>query len=290
LEDFSISRLKEKMSWGIPIPGHDNHVMYVWFDALVNYISTLGWPEDVENFEAYWKNGTPTQYCGKDNTRFQAVMWQAMLMAADLPPSAKIIVDGFITGEGGVKMSKSLGNVINPYDIVKEYGPDALRYFVTRELSSFEDSPFFVARFKEAYNAGLANGLGNLVSRVMKMAVSYGVKYDASEFSVDEDGLPLNDKFVVGYKDSLAKYNLQGAMNAIWLGIMNWDLIIQQKEPFKKIKTNPEEAKNDIKFLLFDLMQISIMLKPFMPATSEKISKAVLNNEEIKVPLFPRIP
>jgi len=134
LQDFSISRLKEKMPWGIEVPDDVDHVMYVWFDALVNYISTLGWPKtcancassaelaqspsfrpDKEcNFCKYWVNGNPTQYCGKDNTRFQAVMWQAMLMASDVPNSYQIVVNGFITGEGGVRMSKSLGNGVDP--------------------------------------------------------------------------------------------------------------------------------------------------------------------------------
>ena len=103
--------------------------MYVWFDALTNYISTLGWPEDTENFEKFWKDGNPTQYCGKDNLRFQSAMWQAMLMAADLPNSHQIIINGFITADGGVKMSKTLGNVVDPKDIVAEYGTDALRFF-----------------------------------------------------------------------------------------------------------------------------------------------------------------
>jgi len=130
LQDFSISRLKSKMPWGVPVPGDSEHVMYVWFDALTNYISTLGWPEDTKNFERYWVNGSPTQYCGKDNTRFQGAMWQAMLMAANLPNSHQIVVNGFITGNEGVRMSKTLGNVIDPRDIVKEYSTDALRYFL----------------------------------------------------------------------------------------------------------------------------------------------------------------
>ena len=120
LQDFSISRLKSKMPWGIEVPGNPDHVMYVWFDALVNYIANVGYPDDMEKFEKYWKNGTPTQYCGKDNTRFQGAMWQAMLMAAGLPNSRQIIVNGHITADGGVKMSKSLGNTVDPKDIARE--------------------------------------------------------------------------------------------------------------------------------------------------------------------------
>jgi methionyl-tRNA synthetase len=169
LEDFSISRLKSKMPWGIPVPGDSNHVMYVWFDALVNYISTLGWPDNKANFEKFWVNGTPVQYAGKDNLRQQSAMWQAMLLSAGLPPTSTIVINGFINS-GGQKMSKSLGNVISPYDVVNEYGTDALRYYVCRELSAFEDSDMTMEKFKESYNANLANGLGNLVSRIMKMA------------------------------------------------------------------------------------------------------------------------
>src|SRR3989344_911548 len=161
LQDFSISRLKSKMPWGIPVPVDEEHVMYVWFDALTNYISTLGWPENTTPsasgisplaggeslFEKYWVNGNPTQYCGKDNTRFQSAMWQAMLMAAGVPNSHQIIVNGFITADGGLKMSKTTGNVMDPKEIVKEYGTEALRYFMLREVSSFEDSPFTTERF-----------------------------------------------------------------------------------------------------------------------------------------------
>ena len=170
LQDFSISRIKLKMPWGVTVPGDENQVMYVWFDALTNYISTLGWPENNEQFEKYWLNGTPTQYCGKDNTRFQSAMWQAMLMAAELPNSHQVVVNGFITADGGLKMSKTLGNVVDPRDIVNEYGTDALRYFLLAEVSSFEDSPFTIERFKDSYNSGLANGIGNLTNRIMKMA------------------------------------------------------------------------------------------------------------------------
>ena len=148
------------------MPGDSEQVMYVWFDALVNYISTLGWPLDSTQakpedslFEKYWINGTPTQYCGKDNTRFQGAMWQAMLFAAGVPNSHQVIVNGFITGEGGIRMSKSLGNGVDPRDIVDEYGTDALRYFLLREVGSFEDSPFTVERFKDAYNSALALSL-----------------------------------------------------------------------------------------------------------------------------------
>src|SRR5574343_404946 len=129
LQDFSISRLKTKMPWGVEVPDDTDQVMYVWFDALVNYISSIGWPNDMDKFNKYWTNADNiVQYCGKDNLRQQSAMWQAMLLSVGIPNTKQIVIDGFVTGEGGLKMSKSLGNVINPVDIVKEYGTDALRY------------------------------------------------------------------------------------------------------------------------------------------------------------------
>ena len=274
LEDFSISRLKEKMPWGIPVPTDPEHVMYVWFDALVNYISVIGWPDDMERFNKWWP---VTQYAGKDNLRQQAAMWQAMLMAVGLPPSRRIIINGFITS-GGVKMSKSLGNVISPTEIVEEYGAEALRYFVARELHPFEDSDFTKEKFKEAYNANLANGLGNLVSRIMKMAEIHLEKPPAiPEATMPED-----------FKGALDRFNIQEAANIVWKQIGELDKKIQETEPFKMVKTDPEKAKEIISGLVVRLYTIGRMLNPLMPETSEKIKKAVKENKTPQKPLFLR--
>jgi methionyl-tRNA synthetase len=295
LQDFSISRLKEKMPWGIPVPGDDSQVMYVWFDALVNYISTLGWGqtpspsghsplaggEKYESlFEKYWVNGTPTQYCGKDNTRFQGAMWQAMLMAADLPNSHQIIVNGFITGEGGIRMSKTLGNVVDPRDIVQEYGTDALRYFLLREVGSFEDSPFTIDRFRDAYNSGLANGLGNLVSRAMNMSITY---------EVDLSNLPdtAGDLHNI-VKKNIDNFDLNKAINEIWKFISTMNELIQREEPFKKIKIDKEQALNDLRDIIGGLNGIAILLEPFMPETSQKIQELIKQNKKPEKPLFLR--
>ncbi|MDO8664176.1 MAG: methionine--tRNA ligase [Candidatus Liptonbacteria bacterium] len=286
LTDFSISRLKEKMPWGVPVPGDEKHVMYVWFDALINYISTLGWPEDTKNFEEFWgtkdaPNGI--QMAGKDQVRQQAAMWQAMLMSANLPNSKQILIHGFVTSNGQ-KMSKSLGNVIDPYEVVEKYGTDAFRYYIARELNTFDDSDFTWEKFKERYNADLANGLGNLVSRIMKMAAANKVRYDKGKASERIKTLVKIDQ----YKANFSEYNLQAVISFVWGHIELADKYIQYTEPFKKIKENPEGAKEDINSLLFDLDRIAIMLKPFMPETSEKIFEAIKTNSEIKTPLFPR--
>ncbi len=162
LQDFSISRLAKKMPWGVPVPGDKEHVMYVWFDALTNYISTLGWPNDEDTFKKFWP---VVQVAGKDNLRQQSAMWQAMLMSAGLPPSKQVLIFGFLTANGE-KMSKSQGNVIDPFEVVEKYGADATRYYLVSEIQVFEDGDFSYEKFDIRYNADLANGLGNLVSRV----------------------------------------------------------------------------------------------------------------------------
>ncbi len=278
LEDFSISRLKSKMPWGVPVPGDDAHVMYVWFDALTNYISTLGWPEDKETFKKFWEKGTPTQYCGKDNTRFQSVMWQAMLIAAELPPTHTVVVNGFVTGDGGVKMSKSLGNVISPIDVVNEYGTEALRYFVCREIGAFEDSPFTMDRFKLTYNTSLANGLGNLVSRVMKMATTH----------LDKP-VKVSDKISnKEYIKALESFDIQAATNAVWKEITDADQLIQEKAPFKLVKTDKKAAVKIIEELCERLYSVGVLLSPILPKTAETIKILVKENKMPESPLFLR--
>ncbi len=275
LEDFSISRLKEKMPWGVEVPDDPDHTMYVWYDALVNYISAIGWPEDLEKFNKWWP---VTQYAGKDNLRQQSAMWQAMLMSAGLPESRQIIIDGFILGEGGVKMSKSLGNTVDPLEIIQEYGTESLRFYLARHVHPFEDSEFTMERFKYAYNADLANGLGNLTSRIMKMAETN--LETAPE--IPEGTIPQN------FKDALDKFNLQEAANIIWQEIGRIDNQIQTTEPFKLIKTDPEKAKEIIKELVVDLYGVARILNPIMPQTSEAIKLAVRENKMPKNSLFPR--
>ncbi len=275
LEDFSISRLKEKMSWGVPVPEDAEHVMYVWFDALINYISAPGWPHDMKNFERRWP---VIQFAGKDNLRQQSAMWQAMLFSAGLPPSKQIVIHGFINS-GGQKMSKSLGNVINPFDLIEEYGTDAVRYYFARHVHPFEDSDYTDEKFKENYTAHLVNGLGNLVSRVLTMAESYGVRYDgpldlASQGKVDTE--------------SLEHFEVNKYMDEVWKLIQNADGYIQEEQPFKKIKTDKPAAVKDVQFLLGELNIIAELIRPVMPETAEHIKRALKENKKPNEPLFPR--
>ena len=277
LEDFSVSRVKEKMPWGVPVPDDDSQVMYVWFDALTNYISTLGWPEDTEgNFKKYWENGETLQLAGKDQVRFQSIMWQAMLMSANLPATQKVCYHGFITS-GGQKMSKSIGNTIDPLAIVDEYGIDALRYFLARHVSPFEDSDFTMERFKDAYNADLANGLGNLASRIMQLAQANLSEPVAVEF------IPYPEEF----KQSLERFEFSSALEYVWGKIQALDQSINHTAPFKVIKTDPEKGKELIRGMVRESAFIDEMLEPIMPVTSGKIIEAIMANKKPEN-LFPR--
>ena len=278
LEDFSISRLKSKMPWGVPVPGDDTQVMYVWFDALVNYISTLGWPENTEEFKNYWENGLPTQYCGKDNLRQQSAMWQAMLMAAGLPNSHQIIINGFFVGEGGIKMSKSLGNVVNPYDVVALYGAEALRYYVTGEVSMFEDSPCSLELIKSSYNAKLANGLGNLASRILTLSE----KHLAECPPIPESSIPEE------YFSLLNSYDINGAIAFVWNQISLLDKEIHDTEPFKVVKVDEEAGKHMISSLVVRLYTIARMLYPILPETNTTLKKLIKENKKPDQPLFLR--
>lgn len=279
LEDFSISRLKEKMPWGVPVPGDDTQVVYVWFDALVNYITTVGWPRDMEMFTKYWEQGTPVQYCGKDNTQHQALRWQAMLHAAGLPFTHRVIVNGFINAAGGQKMSKSLGNVIDPLDIVSQYGTDVLRYFVLRELNPFEDTDVTHEKIAEAYNAHLVNGLGNLTNRIMKLAEDY------LDGPVDTTSA---QHLFAPYTEAFDAYNLQQAMHGVWEGIQSIDAKIQREEPFKVVKQDVERGKEMIRELVIQLAEVAYHLHPLMPETAAKIEATIAANKKPEVPLFAR--
>lgn len=277
LEDFSISREKKRLSWGVPVPGDDTQVMYVWFDALVNYISTLGWPEDERgDFKNFWEGGHTLQMAGKDQVRFQSIMWQAMLMSADIKNTDQIFYHGFINS-GGQKMSKSLGNVISPYDLVKKYGTEATRYLLLKHVNPFEDTDVTWERLDEWYTAGLVNGIGNLTARIMKLSEEY---------------LPINEySFVDSTADvseAIEMFDFQKAMNVIWERIQKLDQAITETEPFKVVKTNPEDGKKIIEEHRLELLKICRRLESFMPITSSKIHDAIVTNKKPEN-LFPRL-
>lgn len=280
LQDFSISRRKDKMPWGVPVPDDDSQVMYVWFDALINYISTLGWPEDETTFEKFWgiiPSPKALQIAGKDNIRQQAAMWQAMLISANLPSTRQIVIHGFITSKGQ-KMSKSLGNVIDPLDIVDEYGTDALRLFLLRHIHPFEDSDFTVEKFKESYNADLANGLGNLSARILTLAEA-NLETPISK--------PEPEVFAKEYTNALGRYDYNAAADHVWKLIGELDKELTTTKPFSVVKEDPERGRKMIASLATRLYTIARLLQPIMPATSDALKAAILANKKPEN-LFPR--
>lgn len=276
LEDFSISREKSRLSWGVPVPNDDTQVMYVWFDALTSYISTLGWPSESGDFKKFWQDGFTLQLAGKDQVRFQSLMWQAMLISAGIKNTDQVFYHGFINS-GGQKMSKSLGNVISPVDMVKKYGVDGTRYLLLRHVNSFEDTDVTWERLDEWYEADLVNGLGNFVSRVMKMAEDNLEKPVFGESNENKHA-----------KKALEKFEIQKALSLIFADISALDLEIQNKEPFKLVKTNPTKAKKQIANLAEKLHAVAENLQLFMPETSKKILEAIKENKK-PTNLFPRL-
>ena len=275
LEDFSISRLKEKMPWGVEVPGDEKHVMYVWFDALVGYISALGWPDN-GNFESFWPG---MQVAGKDNLRQQSSMWQAMLLSAGLPNSTQIFIHGFIT-VGGQKMSKSLGNVIDPFELVKKYGVDAVRYYLLREITPTEDGDFTIEKFQQRYNADLAGGIGNLLARTVVMANKLNSKSETLNSKQIQKETEKTKKDVEKY---LEEFKFNDSLKSIWELISFCDKYINEEKPWEG-KENAPQVVSDV---LFALSEISDLLLPFLPETSQKIKTAVeTKTSEI---LFPRL-
>jgi methionyl-tRNA synthetase len=285
LDDFSISREKERLPWGVPVPGDDAQVMYVWFDALTNYVSTLGWPSDSaqgkpeENmFEKFWVNGETLQTAGKDQVRFQSIMWQAMLRSANMPATKRVFYHGFINS-GGQRMSKSLGNVISPKDLVEKYSTDATRYFLLRHVHPFEDTDITWERLDEWYEAHLVNGLGNLVARVMRLAEVHLEK-------------PVNCPEAVGfpeeYTGALERFEFNVAADFAWKKIQELDERITRDEPFKMVKVDVEKGRKIIQELALELYLIARILHPFMPETSAAIASAVQENKKPEN-LFPRL-
>lgn len=278
LEDFSISRLKSKMPWGVPVPGDEAQVMYVWFDALTNYISTLGWPDNRENFGKFWgtiDDPNAIQIAGKDNLRQQSAMWQAMLLAADLPTSKQIFINGFI-GIDGQKMSKSLGNVISPKEMVEKFGVDGTRYLLLTKGTFGEDNDISWEKMTTKYNADLANGLGNLTSRVIKLSEDLNLEIEKKKNIFDKENIRLIETF-----------DLDKVLENIWKIVTEDNKYIEDNKPWELAKNDKVKFEAVMQKLLDDLYLISQMLIPFLPETAKKIKQALETKE--RVILFERM-
>ena len=280
LEDVSFSRPSKDLSWGIPVPGDSEHTMYVWCDALSNYITALGYGStrnvDISKFNKWWP--ADIHVIGKDILRFHAAIWPGMLLAAGLELPKTIFIHGFITA-GGEKMSKTVGNVVDPFEVVKKYGADALRYYLLREIPSSSDGDFTYEKFEERYNNDLANGLGNLVSRVFALAKKSETKPLSKNFKSAILRMEKNiDK-------AISEFKFNNAISSIWQLITLGDKYVDEKKPWT-LSTNSFEFKETISSLLYLISEISRLLTPFLPKTSEKIAEAIKNKKSGI--LFPR--
>lgn len=260
LDDISISRPKEKIGWGIPVPGDKTQVMYVWFEALMNYITVLGYPEH-QDFKDYWP--ADTQVIGKDILRFHAAIWPAMLLGLGLNLPKQLYVHGFIN-ISGKKMSKSLGNYVSPDEVIDKYGADAFRYYFLRHMPSYNDGDFSWESFDAAYNNELANELGNAVQRTAAMLQKYqqGVVGDIPEAGHD----------IAKYTRALADCRFDRALDEVWEQVRGLNQYIDQEKPWEIAKAKePEHLREVLAYQVASLLSIADLLRPFLPSTADKI-------------------
>lgn len=284
LKDVSISRPNKSLSWGVPVPNDPEQIMYVWIDALANYITVLGYPDN-QDWQSFWP--ADMQVIGKDILRFHAGIWPAMLLGLELPLPKKLLVHGFIN-VGGEKISKTVGNVIDPIEIIDNYGVDAFRYFFARHIPTQDDGDFTWEKFETAYNTELSNDLGNLVQRVASMITRYqaGVIGDINR---GEHDIQL-------FREAMDEVEFNRALDEIWVSVRAANKYLENVKPWevaKKRETDPESADHLAQILVTSagtLLQIAELLRPFMPTTAEKISttfaEGVIRDQG---PLFPRL-
>lgn len=280
LSDISISRPSEKLDWGIPVPGDKKQVMYVWFEALMNYITVLGYPEH-KDFKDFWPANT--QIIGKDIIRFHAAIWPAMLMGLGIPLPKQLYVHGFVNVEGQ-KMSKSLGNVIAPAEIVEKYGADAFRYYFLRHVPSYDDGDFSWEHFEAAYNNELANELGNAVQRTAAMLTKYqgGVIGSVPEAGHDRGA----------YDEAIAACKFDRALDHVWDQVRGLNQYIDQEKPWEIAKNKEDDHLQEVLARqVSDLLEIADLLEPFLPATALKIQQVFHDGlvHPTKETLFPKL-
>ena len=272
--DVSISRPRSQLTWGVPVPDDETQVMYVWIDALSNYITVLGYPD--KDISEWWP--ATAQFVGKDILRFHAIIWPAMLIGLGLPLPKTISSHGMILVDGQ-KMSKSIGNVVDPVEVIDKHGIDAFRYYFLRHIDTFADSDFTWDRFENAYNNELANDLGNLVQRLATLVSKNKIEINAN----------VDYEISVEYKTMMEKFEFSKAFDYIWGKIQELNKRIDEEKPWEMAK-NGETAKLEtcLKSLVFDLLEVNYMLSPFLPKTTGKISEIFKN--QVTPPKEPLLP
>lgn len=273
LEDFSISRSNERAKGvGVPVPDDPNQKIYVWYDALNIYMTGIGFGWDETKWEKWWP--ADLHIIGKDINRFHTVYWPAMLLSSGLPLPKQILIHGFVNLKGE-KISKSVGNIISPQEVVKEYGLEPFRYFMLSQIPIDADGDFTDERFREVYNADLANGLGNLVARVAKLCEQNNIEANAG-----------SNVWCADLEKYMGEFKFNEAMTVIWQLITEADKKINQQKPWE---LKGEKVKIALQDLVKRIQAIGFNLQPFMPETAEKILKQFSGQIKPQPPLFPRI-
>lgn len=273
--DVSISRPTSQLTWGVPVPGDDSQVMYVWIDALSNYLTVLGYPE--ADVTEWWP--AEAQFVGKDILRFHAIIWPAMLLGLELPLPRNMISHGHVLADGQ-KMSKSIGNVVSPAEVLEKHGTDAFRYYFLRHVDTFNDSDFTWEKFENAYNNELANDLGNLVQRLAVLASKNGI------YKVDDKDLAT---FADEYKKLMDKFEFSKAFDYLWEKVQAINRKIDEEKPWMMAKNGEtEKLEACLVGLIKELLNVNYMLSPFLPETSDRIYEVFA--EPIKPPMTPLFP
>ncbi len=282
LRDFSISRNRERSGgWGVPVPGDPTQVMYVWFDALTNYLTGPGYGSNEENYVRYWENcSARIHVIGKDILKFHAIYWPALLLSAGLPLPGTIFVHGHLTVEGR-KIGKSQGNAVDPFPLIRRFGADALRYYLLRAVRSWEDGDVSEARLRDLYNSDLANGLGNLVRRLEALCEKSGCG------PVE----PRDSRIPQDLSAALDGFDFAGALRTIWLRIGELNREIDAARPWDLLKRQKAERLSEhLLAWIACVREISIVLRPFLPCTARRIETSFSKSRVKKSqPLFPRL-
>jgi len=293
LEDISISRSKEKLPWGVPVPGDNSQVMYVWFDALTNYITALGYGSgDDEKFKRYWP--ADAHIIGKEINRFHSLLWPAMLMSAGLPLPKEIFIHGLLT-VNGQKMSKTIGNIIDPIELAEKFGADAVRYLLLSQFPASEHGDVKAEEFARKYNSDLANGIGNLLERSFTMMIDYRGGILGDKNGLEEKIKSSVEKTEKNYENNFDNYKLYEALADVFAFIKKLDVYINEEQPWALNKNKDNKLDMVLSTLLFGIEKIIVWLEPFMPNKIGEVKNHILKLQSGKLKkgdklgLFPRI-